>query len=226
MLVLVACERSQVVCSAFRQLGHEAYSCDIVPCAGDHPEWHIKQDVLSLLNGFCSFVTEDGLFHHISGRWDLLICHPPCTYLTKAANRVMSVRCVGLDSVNDRFLARFDAAEFFMCFVYADCPRICIENPVGVMNTFYRKPDQIIQPYQFGDPQLKTTCLWLKGLPALVPTSDMAAPAPVRKGPSGKNVYWTEACTKGNSSRAVIRSQTFPGIAAAMATQWGSLIDF
>lgn len=223
MRVLVACECSQVVCSAFRAFGHEAYSCDLQPCYGGHPEWHINSDCLPLLDGDCSFQTEDGSFHAVSGRWDLLIAHPPCPLLTKAANRSISVRCMGLDRVNSRYAERFEAAAFFSHFIYADCPRIAIENPVGVMNSFYRKPDQIVQPYQFGDPQLKTTCFWLKGLPLLVPTSDMSPPAPVRKGPTGKNVYWTEACKKGAAARARIRSQTFPGIALAMATQWGNL---
>ena len=154
MRVLVACEESQAVTKEFRRLGHEAYSCDIQECSGGHPEWHIQVDVVELLKM----------------RWDMIIAHPPCTYLTVSGNRWFNEERYG-DAAVKRKYERQKAADFFMQFVNADCPCIAIENPVGYMNTHHRKADQIIQPYMFGDHARKATCLWLKGLPKLEPTN-------------------------------------------------------
>lgn len=226
MKVLVACEESQRVCIAFREKGHEAYSCDVVECSGGHPEWHIMQDVIPLLNGKCEFKTCDGQTHKIDDKWDLIIAHPPCTYLTVAANKYYNVEKYGEKAIK-RIKDREEAIKFFMNFVNADCEKICIENPVGVISTTYRKPDQIIQPYQFGDNARKTTCLWLKSLPKLIPTNvvepgvilpggySVGASANYAVDENGKILSWNDPRT------AKARSKTFPGIAKAMAEQWG-----
>lgn len=229
MQILVACEESQAVTIALRQLGHEAYSCDIIPCSGGHPEWHIQQDVLPLLNGYCFFKTCDGSAHYVLGRWDMLIAFPPCTYLTITGNRWFNVERYGEKAVQ-RLKDRAAAIRFFMAFVEADCPRIAIENPVGVMSTEYRKPTQIIQPWQFAlskeEHTEKTTCLWLKGLPPLIPKTtekpEMAYHEWVT--PAGKHKrqtlwYYNTRCLP-HDQRATAASKTFPGIAAAMADQW------
>ena len=157
--VLVACEESQAVCKAFREKGHIAYSCDILNCSGSHPEWHIKCDVLKILNGG-DFITLDGRKHYVS-KWDMIIPFPPCTYLTNTGNRWFDIERYGEDAIK-RHNERKKAQEFFMKFVNANCDKIAIENPIGCMSTRYRKPDQIIHPYMFGDPERKSTCLWLK----------------------------------------------------------------
>ena len=141
MKVLVACEESQAVCIAFRELGHEAYSCDIQECSGGYPEWHIQEDVLPLLNGRCSFHTTDGQMHWIEGKWDMIIAFPPCTDLAVSGARHFKAK--QLDGRQQRSI------ELFLAFTKADCDRIAIENPIGIMSTKYRKPDQIIQPWQF-----------------------------------------------------------------------------
>lgn len=223
MKVLIACEESQAVCKAFREKGHEAYSCDIIECSGGHPEWHIKQDVLPLLNGNCEFVSEDGQLHRIKGKWDLIIAHPPCTYLTVTGNRWFNVERYGEKALK-RIADREEAAKFFMKIANADCEKIAIENPVGFMSTFWRKPDQIIQPYMFGDPYEKKTCLWLKGVEPLKPTDEVAPPER-KKFESGKTMpaWYAEAWHLPKDERAKLRSKTFPGIAAAMADQWGAV---
>ena len=222
MKVLIACEESQAVCSAFRESGHEAYSCDIIDCSGGHPEWHIKQDCLPLLNGNCTFTTEDGEEHTIEGRWDIIVAHPPCTFLTVTGNRWFNVEKYGEKALK-RIADREEAVKFFMAFVEADCDKIAIENPVGVMSTRYRKPDQIIQPYMFGDPAEKKTCLWLKGLPKLEPT-DEVAPPPRKEFASGKTMpaWYADAWNLSKEERSKLRSKTFPGIAKAIAEQWGA----
>ena len=215
MNVLVACEESQRTTIELRRKGIEAYSCDIQDCSGGHPEWHIKGDALKLINGRCYFTTCDGKRHRIVGKWDLLIAHPPCTYLTSCGNRWFNEERYG-DKARQRKENRLEAAEFFMKFVNADCDRIAIENPVGWMNTNYRKPDQIIQPYQFGDPYKKATCFWTKGLPNLVPTKVI----PIDK--VNKTVghgNWFD-CPKEGIPRAKWRSKTFPGVSKAIAEQW------
>lgn len=162
MKMLVACEESQAVTKELRALGHEAYSCDIIDQSGGRPEWHIMQDVLPLLNGRCSFTTTDGSRHVVAGKWDMIIAFPPCTHLAVSGARHFEKK---------RADGRQQAAiDFFMEFANADCPRIAIENPVGIMSTKWRKPDQIIQPWQFGHGETKATCLWLTGLPLLTPT--------------------------------------------------------
>lgn len=244
MKVLVACEESQRVCTAFRERGHEAYSCDIIECSGGHPEWHIQGDVLEILNpethwAFISenedcwcgidFFTMDGTYHRIDGKWDLIIAHPPCTYLSNCATRSHSIRCTPVKKINSRTMKRIESMEFFMQFVNADCDRIVIENPVGVMNTCYRKPDQIIDPYMFAESEqdlenyvTKSTCLWLKGLD-LLKTNGLPKPNNHElfgTKPNGEAFTWEEKlCRSGGASLA--RSKTFPGIAKAMAEQWG-----
>ena len=235
MKILVACEESQAVTKEFRRLGHEAYSCDIIDQSGGHPEWHIMQDVLPLLNGRCQFETTDGVQHSIDGRWDMIIAHPPCTYLTSAGTRHYSLRMNPEWKVRQREALRDEAVKFFLAFSNADCERICIENPVGYMNTHWRKPDQIIHPYFFAEQEndednyvQKRTCLWIKGLPTLKRKSDLPKPKPkyICRGEKckGKPIGWCEGIkgtTGGQTGRAKARSKTFPGIAKAMAEQWG-----
>lgn len=221
MRILIACEESQAVCKEFREKGHFAFSCDIMDCSGGHPEWHIKQDVIPLLNGNCSFTTCDGVEHNISGRWDMIIAFPPCTYLTVTGNRWFNVERYG-DKAIQRMNERKKAIDFFMQFVSADCERISIENPIGVMSTEYRKPDQIIHPYMFGDAERKATCLWLKGLHNLKPTKAVEPNIIKYKNGKGTDSPW-HMNTMGlpKEERAKMRSKTFPGIAKAMAEQWG-----
>ena len=193
MKILVACEESQAVTIELRNLGHEAYSCDIEPCSGGHPKWHLQQDVIPLLKE----------------KWDMIIAFPPCTHLAvSGARHFEQKRKDGRQQ---------QGIDFFMLFTALDCPRVAIENPVGIMSSLYRKPDQIIQPWQFGHGETKATCLWLKGLPLLEPTE-------IVKGreqriynmvdDNGKKVGWATKEIK------TLRSKTFPGIAKAMAYQW------
>ena len=225
MRILVACEESQAVTKELRALGHEAFSCDIIECSGGHPEWHIMQDVLPLLNGNCSFTTCDGSEHFIEGKWDMIIAFPPCTYLTVTGNRWFNVDRYGEKAIQ-RMKDREDAIKFFMAFANADCERIAIENPVGIMSSIWRKPNQIINPFEFGEPYEKKTCLWLKGLPELVATNIVDAP-PRRQFDSGKSMpaWYADCWHLPKEERAKIRSKTFPGIAKAMATQWGVLVS-
>ena len=222
MKVLVACEESQRVCIEFRKLGHEAYSCDIEPCSGGHPEWHIKSDVIRFINGYCIFTTMDGKNHYINDKWDMIIAFPPCTYLTVTGNRWFNIDRYGEKAIQ-RHKDRKDAIDFFMAFANADCEKIAIENPVGIMSTEWRKPNQIINPWQFGDAFEKKTCLWLKGLPELTPTNIVEIP-PRKKFDSGKTMpsWYAEAWHLPKEERAKLRSKTFPGIANAMAEQWGN----
>ena len=204
MKVLVACEESQRICIAFREKGHEAYSCDIEPCSGGHPEWHIQDDVLN----------------HIGDNWDLIIAHPPCTYLTVAANKYYNVAKYGVKAI-ERKKERNKAIDFFMIFTNLKCQRVAIKNPIGVMSTYYQKPTQIIQPYQFGHPERKATCLWLKGLPPLQSTNIVEPDIIIH--PSGKtdSRLHYETFKLPPKERSKIRSKTFEGIAKAMAEQWG-----
>lgn len=240
MKVLIACEESQVVCKAFREKGHEAYSCDIVECSGGHPEWHIQGDVLNVLNpqpqtdlGFVktgwgiSFVTMDGKRHFINGKWDLIIAHPPCTYLTVTGNRWFNVERYGEKALK-RIKDREEAAAFFMQIANADCDKIAIENPIGYISTYYRKPDQIIHPYYFAESQgdmnceRKATCLWLNGLDPLKYEIKFEPKVIRYKNGRGTDSPW-HINTMGlpPDERAKARSKTFPGIANAMAEQWG-----
>ena len=229
MEILVACEESQAVTTELRKLSHEAYSCEIIDQSGGHPEWHIQCDVLPLLDGYCAFKTCDGTKHNLSDRWDMIIAFPPCTYLTSAGTRHYSLKMNPPEKVAARIKEREKAAEFFLSFANADCDRIAIENPVGHMNTHYRKPNQIIHPYYFGEPVQKRTCLWLKGLRELTPTNMLPAPEPIYicqgEKCKGKKINWCEAMKTGKGKgtqeeRAKARSKTFPGIAKAMAEQW------
>ena len=206
MNVLVACEESQRVCIAFRERGHNAFSCDIVDCSGGHPEWHLQQDVLPLLKE----------------KWDMIIAFPPCTYLTVTGNRWFNIDRYGEKAIQ-RHKERKDAIDFFMAFANADCEKIAIENPVGIMSSEWRKPNQIINPWQFGDAFEKKTCLWLKGLPELKPTNIVEIP-PRKRFDSGKSMpsWYAEAWHLPKEERAKLRSKTFPGIARAMAEQWGN----
>ena len=219
MRILVACEESQNVTNELRKLGHEAYSCDIQMHSGNHDEWHICQDVLPLLNGFCKFKTVDGNYHEINSKWDMIIAFPPCTDLCVSGARHFAKKQA--DGRQQRSI------DFFMKFVNADCDRIAIENPIGIMSTKYRKPDQIIQPWQFGDKYSKSTCLCLKNLPLLVPTKIVEKGEFIewidKNGKKKRQAKWFyEALrnSKNAEERAKIRSKTFPGIANAMATQW------
>lgn len=224
MNVLVACEESQVVCKAFRERGHRAYSCDIQECSGGHPEWHIQGDVLPILGGRCDVITMDGEVHTIRDRWDLIIAHPPCTHLTVTGNRWFDVQKYG-DKALERYKDRYKSIVFFMYFVCADCDRIAIENPVGIMGTALRSADQIIQPWQFGHPTVKKTCLWLKGLPPLTPTDIVKVDASdvyeyvAKNGHIKHDSRNRSRCSLADRSKH--RSKTFPGIAQAMAEQWG-----
>lgn len=219
MKVLVACEESQRVCAAFRERGHEAYSCDIIEPSGGHPEWHIHGDALKAIGGG-TVTTMDGETHDI-GRWDLMIAHPPCTHLAVSGATYFSAKRA--DGRQQR------AVEFFMALINADIDRIAVENPVGIMSTQYRKPDQIIQPYQYGHPVSKKTCLWLKNLPKLTPTEIVEYEKLHSKGKSGgySGAAWVVRDENGKILRygdprvAKERSKTFTGIAKAMAEQWG-----
>lgn len=235
MKVLVACEESQTVCNAFRQRGHEAFSCDIQPCSGGHPEWHIYGDVLPVMNGRCKFTTEDGKEHIIQGKWDLIIAHPPCTHLAVSGAAWFKAK------KNDG--RQENAINFFMKFMNVDCDKIAIENPIGIISGTYvwkkfpqlafnyglpRKPQQVIQPWMFGDNYMKTTCLWLKGLPLLIPSvyeqpkMEYKEWIDKRTGKKKRENLWLyEAYRLSAEERSRIRSKTFPGIANAMADQWG-----
>jgi hypothetical protein len=214
--VLVACEESQRVCIEFRRLGHEAYSCDIQECSGGHPEWHIHGDALKALEAG-DFRTADGTQHHVD-KWDLLIAHPPCTYLSNAGARHL-YRNHTLQQ--ERYEMGMEAKQFFMAFYNADCDRIVVENPIPSRVFELPKYSQIIQPYEYGHPYTKRTCLWLKGLPKLVPTNivePIATWCPSgsyssKHGEQHKGVFTTD--------RARNRAKTFRGIARAMAEQWG-----
>lgn len=227
MKVLIACEESQAVCIEFRKLGHEAFSCDIQPCSGGHPEWHIQGDVMNVLRHdvIMPYTTE----------WDMVIAFPPCTDLAVSGARYFKQK-----QADGR---QQQSILFFEFFTYLKNRYVAIENPIGIMSSLYRKPDQIIQPFQFGHPESKSTCLWLKNLPVLNPTnfadwkyyrckcgnvfeSELGKygccddPAKIlwdNQTPSGQNKLGPSA------DRAKLRSKTYPGIAKAMAEQWGNL---
>lgn len=224
MKVLVACEESQTVCKAFRERGHEAYSCDIQECSGGAEHLHVKGNCLPIINGDCTFRTMDGKWHTIEGSWDLLIAHPPCTYLTVTGNSWFNESKYHANAIG-RYMDRMDSMNFFMQFVYSTAKRFAIENPVGIMSSVYRKPDQIIEPYEYGHPTTKKTCLWLKNLPILTPTNivdpsdGLYTYADGRKDP----LWHVESIGMSPDERSRYRSKTFQGIADAMADQWGSL---
>lgn len=234
MNVLIACEESQRVCIEFRKKGHNAFSCDLMECSGGHSEWHIKGNVLGLLNGNCNFKTMNGKEHIISSKWDMIIAFPPCTDL-----------CVSGASWFER--KRGDGSqrksiEFFCNFLDADCDKIAIENPIGIISGDYVKkyfpelalkyglpikPNQIVQPWMFGDNYSKSTCLWLKGVKPLVPYITKKPElewfewVDKKTGKKKRQPKWfADAFKLPPDERAKIRSKTFPGIAKAMAEQW------
>lgn len=239
MRVLVACEESQRVCTEFRRLGHEAYSCDIIECSGGHPEWHIMQNVLPLLNGGCKFNTCDGAEHEIKGKWDLIIAHPPCTHLAVSGAAWFAKK---REDGRQR-----DAIELFCAFLNADCEHFAIENPVGIISGDYipkyfpdlvekynipQKPTDIIQPWMFGDNFSKTTCLWIKGLPKLLrsttecPELEWFEWVDKKTRKKKRQPKWfADAWHLKPEERAKVRSKTFPGIAKAMAEQWSAYIE-
>ena len=211
LLVLVGCEESQTVCKAFRALGHEAYSCDLLPCSGGHPEWHLQQDVTELLKQ----------------KWDMIIAFPPCTDLCVSGAKHFTKKIA--DGRQQKSI------EFFMQFTNVDCEKVAIENPIGIMSKHYRKPDQIIQPYMFGDPVKKSTCLWLKGLPKLTETNNVENDVVYyvdKKG--GKQSDWNarqiivdgKKCGYNTAEFKKHRSKTFDGVAKAMAEQWSNPNSF
>lgn len=202
MRVLVACEESQEVCKAFRAKGHEAYSCDIQECSGGHLEWHIQGDVLPLLKE----------------KWDLIIAHPPCTYMSKAGARFMYLTAGNVNQ--ERLEKALRAKEFFMQFMNADCDKICIENPTPLKIVGLPKESQVIQPYQFGHPYSKRTLLWLKGLPELKPTNILTEYTPYLPSNTG-GFARGKGGSRGVAHNAKDASKTFSGIAQAMAEQWG-----
>lgn len=222
MRILLACEESQAVTIEMRKLGHEAYSCDLLPCSGGHPEWHLQQDVTELLKQ----------------KWDMIIAFPPCTYLT-VSNTYIKRGCSKYTADQAKQL-RQDAIDFFMMFANAECDKIAIENPIGIMSSIYRKPDQVIQPYEFGHPESKATCLWLKGLPKLKPTKFAdwkyyrCRCGNVFEAELGKygccdwpaKILWNNQTKSGQNKlppskdRHILRAKTYPGIAMAMAEQW------
>lgn len=224
MNVLVACEESQEVCKAFRAKGHRAFSCDLQECSGGHPEWHIQGDVLPLLNGNCTFTTADTHTHTQDGRWDLIIAHPPCTYLSNAgaARLYKDVHDGDFQMINvERLKKGIEGRDFFMACLNADAPRIAIENPVPSGIYMMPKASQAIQPYEFGHPYSKKTLLWLKGLPPLFPSEIVE---PVHSWVSGGSKRKDGSPRKDNGMTfrdSKRKSKTFPGIAKAMAEQWG-----
>jgi hypothetical protein len=215
--ILVGCEESQAVCIEFRKLGHEAYSCDIIPCSGGHPEWHIQRDLLE--------VFDDG--------WDILIAFPPCTHLAVSGARYFEIK--------RKDGRQKQGIDFFMAMVNAPIERIAIENPIGIMSSIYREPDQIIHPYYFGDPFTKSTCLWLKNLPKLVHSKEITLFDNEiththkgeffewKDGKTGKMKrqakWYADAFKLKPDERAKVRSKTFPGIALEMARQWSEYLN-
>ena len=232
MRILVACEESQVVCKAFREKGHEAYSCDIIECSGGHPEWHIQMDALKVINPeyydgkygitpSISFYTCDGEYHQFDGKWDLIIAHPPCTRLCNSGQRWLHW---GTEEYRTKKRKeQEEAVEFFMFFVNADCEKIAIENPSGIMSTLYRKPDFTYNPYDFEDEtECKKTCIWIIGdLPPLKPTRDVPLPKEERTQGIWKAHFGDRKLAWNDPETAKMRSKTPLGVAKAMAEQWG-----
>lgn len=233
--VLVACEESQRVCEEFRKLGHNAYSCDLLQCSGGHPEWHFKQDVLQVIKNKGSLL-QSGEDYYLDGNWDLMIAHPPCTYLAVSGAKWYyhpEDKHLPIEqrrphpSFPNRAEDRELAVAFFSQLANADIPYIAIENPVGIINTRWRKPDQVVQPYHFGDSASKKTCLWLKNLPPLEYTN-VVDPGEYIEFSSGKRIpkWYSDGLTKTKSAeeRRTWRSKTFPGFAKALAKQWSEYI--
>lgn len=235
MKILIACEESQTVCTAFREKGHEAYSCDIQECSGGHPEWHIHEDVIPILNGYCEFNLQNGESAMVDGKWDMIIAHPPCTHLA-----VSGAAWFAKKRQDGR---QREGIELFCKFLTADCDRVAIENPVGIISGTYimqyfpdlcekyklpRAVSQKIQPWMFGDNFAKLTCLWLKGLKPLKPIVTEAPDTLEYKywvdenGKTKRQPQWfADAWNLPAAERQKLRSKTFPGIAKAMVDAWG-----
>jgi len=221
-LILVGCEESQAITIAFRKLGHEAFSCDLLPCSGGHPEWHIQGDVFDAI---------------ASREWDMAIFHPPCTFLTNSAVQWLShpedkhlpfeERRPNPKYPNRRQDMR-DSVEFVKALYNCKIPLVAVENPMGLLSTRWQKYDQVIQPWQFGDEATKTTCLWLKGLPHLEHTKIVGkGERTVFKSGKSHPKWYADALAKAKTKeeRQTLRSKTFPGIASAIAEQWGMYAD-
>lgn len=228
--VLVACEESQRVCTEFRKLGHNAYSCDLICCSGNHPEWHLKGDALDVIHNKGG-ILETGEEMYLDGNWDLLIAHPPCDFLTISGTRWFyhpDDKDLPMEQRRPHPLYphraedREKAVVFFMEFINTDIKYIAVENPIGIMSTRYRKPDQIVQPWWFGDPFQKSTCLWLKNLPLLEKT-DVVDHGNISVYKNGHKMPAWYANAK-RSERKKTRSRTFEGFARAMAEQWSKYI--
>lgn len=205
--ILIACEESQTIANAFRVRGFESYSCDLQECSGGHPEYHIQGDALEAVE---------------RGKWTLIIAHPPCTFLANSGNRWFHD-----PRFPNRYKDREEAVEFFMKFTQVKCSHVAIENPIGCMSRIYRKPDQIINPFQFGESYRKPTCLWLKGLPLLKPTNIVDEGEKIIT-KSGKTMpkWYSDAFALSPEERQKVRSKTFQGIADAIAEQWGDFLVY
>ena len=237
MNIIIACEESQAICKAFRERGHNAYSCDLFECSGGHPEWHFNMDVLKVIPEHGGLLqTGEEYFLPEGEEWDLMIAHPPCTYLSVSGARWLyhpddahlpiEQRREHPHHIGRRKMKE-EAIEFFMEFTKTNIKHWAIENPVGCMNTIYRTPDQIVQPFWFGDPASKKTCLWTHNLPPLIPTN-MVEEGPRVVLSSGRSLpkwYSDSFNTKiSTEERRKLRSKTFPGFAEAVAEQWGNYI--
>lgn len=229
MNIIIGCEESQIVCKALRAAGHDAYSCDVKPCSGGHPEWHIHGDVLAVLCGGNVYL-QNGTRVFIEN-WDMGIFHPECTYLTITANswfKDQPARKSGTLVGEARRAARIEAAAFFLKLYNCKIPKIAMENPIGVMSTWLRRPDQVIHPYQYGHPEKKATCLWLKGLPLLMPTNIVEPEFYVASGKKYSPTHYNSKRSlnrldplPAGPERSTLRSKTYTGIADAIAKQWG-----
>lgn len=233
--ILVACEESQRVCTEFRKLGFNAFSCDLLPCSGGHPEWHFQHDVLEIIKNRGG-ILQSGDSEYIDGDWDLMVAHPPCTFLAVSGAKwyyhpedkeLPIEKRRPHPNFPTRAKDREEGVAFFMELANADIKRIAIENPVGIMSTRFRKPDQIVQPWMFGDSASKKTCLWLKNLPKLEPT-DVVDEGEYIEFDSGRRLakWYSDGLTKTKTpeERRTWRSKTFPGFAKAIAEQWGKIL--
>jgi len=234
--ILVACEESQAVTKELRLLGHNAYSCDLLPCSGGHPEWHFRQDVFAVIKNPKKQKLQNGEFlkkmDEWNGKWDMMIAHPPCTYLAVSGaqwfyhpddKHLPTDKRRPHPKYPDRAKDREEAIKFFIGLANAPIEKIVIENPIGIISTRFRKPNQIVQPFMFGDEARKTTCLWLKNVPALKPTKIVWEGEKIYFN-SGKSLpkWYSDAFVKAKSheERRTMRSKTFAGMARAMAEQW------
>lgn len=231
MRIIVACEESQAVTKQLRHLGHDAFSCDLLPCSGGHPEWHFQEDIFKIIENNGGEL-QNGQINKSKQKWEMMIAHPPCTFLAVSGarwfyhpedkNLAQDIRRPHPKFPNRR-KEQSEAIEFFKRLYYSDIPKIAIENPIGVINTKFKKPTQIIQPYMFGDEATKTTCLWLRNLPELIPTKIVSKGERITfKSGKSQPKWYSDALSKAKNSeeRRTLRSKTFDGIARAMATQW------